>query len=50
MKTRSKLAAVLLWKCATNQSEVRTLYLVTVDYGVETLTGLSKNQLVVHLC
>lgn len=33
----------------TNTSGVRALYLVSMDYGVQTLMGFSKNQLVVHL-
>lgn len=49
-KTSSKLSAVPLCKYMTKTSEVRALYLISLEYGVQTVTGFSKNQLVVHLC
>jgi len=34
----------------TNEGEVTALYLIAEDYGLQTVSGFSKNQLVVHLC
>lgn len=38
-----------LWKYKISTSEVRAPYLVSVDHGMQTVMGFSKNQLVVHL-
>lgn len=49
-KTRLKLSAVTLYRYITNTSEVWALYLVSIDYGVQTAMGFSKHQLMIRLC